>query len=110
METTEAIPADHQDHRTSETCEREASDDSPTRLSSSGTGTRRIGEAGEAFLFDEIRYLFYISNDDKSVTSEQIVFSCNKRCDQENLTQAPQLGGKSLAAKIFCCVFGIVFS
>lgn len=29
--------------------------------------------------------LFYISNDAKSVTLEQIVFSCNKRCDRENL-------------------------
>jgi hypothetical protein len=55
-------------------------------------------EQGEAVLFDEIRYLFYISNDDKSVTSEQIVFSCNKRCDQENLIAQLKSGVRSLCA------------
>lgn len=55
-------------------------------------------ERGEAVLFDEIRYLFYISNDDKSVTSEQIVFSCNKRCDQENLIAQLKSGVRSLCA------------
>ncbi|HQX53407.1 MAG TPA: hypothetical protein PLR25_26035 [Planctomycetaceae bacterium] len=39
-------------------------------------------EQGETALFDDIRYFFYISNDDKSVTPEQIDFNCNKRCDQ----------------------------
>lgn len=55
-------------------------------------------EQGESVLFDEIRYLFYISNDDKSVTAEQIVFHCNKRCDQENLIAQLKSGVRSLCA------------
>ena len=39
-----------------------------------------------------------ISNDDKSVTPEQIVFSCNKRCDQENLIAQLKSGVRSLCA------------
>jgi hypothetical protein len=55
-------------------------------------------EQGETALFDEIRYFFYISNDDKSVTPEQIVFNCNKRCDQENLIAQLKSGVRSLCA------------
>ncbi len=55
-------------------------------------------EQGETALFDEIRYFFYISNDAKSVTPEQIVFSCNKRCDQENLIAQLKSGVRSLCA------------
>lgn len=55
-------------------------------------------EKGDAVLFDEIRYLFYISNDAKSVTPEQIVFTCNKRCDQENLIAQLKSGVRSLCA------------
>ena len=39
---------------------------------------------GEHRLFDEVRYVFYITNDRMS-TSAEIVFSCNARCNQENL-------------------------
>ena len=53
-------------------------------------------EQGDSVLFDEIRYLFYISNDAESVTPEQIVFSCNKRCDQENLIAQLKSGVRSL--------------
>lgn len=55
-------------------------------------------EQGETALFDEIRYLFYISNDDMSVTAEQIVFNCSKRCDQENLIAQLKSGIRSLCA------------
>ena len=55
-------------------------------------------EQGEQALFDEIRYFFYISNDDESVTAEQIVFSCNQRCDQENLIAQLKSGVRSLCA------------
>lgn len=41
-------------------------------------------EKGEQRLFDEIRYFFYITNDRESAPTE-VVFSCNDRCDQENL-------------------------
>ena len=41
---------------------------------------------GEHRLFDEVRYFFYITNDRMS-TSAEIVFSCNARCNQENLIE-----------------------
>lgn len=41
-------------------------------------------EQGQEKLFDEYRYFFYITNDRKR-TLEEIVFSANERCDQENL-------------------------
>lgn len=41
-------------------------------------------EQGQAQLFDEVRYLFYITND-RQAQASQIVFEANKRCDQENL-------------------------
>ena len=55
-------------------------------------------ELGHSVLFDEIRYLFYISNDPPSVTPEQVVFNCNKRCDQENLIAQLKSGVRSLCA------------
>lgn len=41
-------------------------------------------ERGEQHLFDDIRYFFYITNIPEMSTSE-VVFFCNDRCDQENL-------------------------
>jgi hypothetical protein len=41
-------------------------------------------EQGQEKLFDEYRYFFYITND-RASTAEQIVFTANDRCDQENL-------------------------
>ena len=41
-------------------------------------------DKGQMRLFEEYRYLFYITNDRK-MTSEEVVFSANDRCDQENL-------------------------
>jgi len=41
-------------------------------------------EKGEDRLFDEIRYLFYITNDWTAPVAE-VVFRANKRCDQENV-------------------------
>jgi hypothetical protein len=35
-------------------------------------------------LFEEYRYFFYITND-RVTPADQIVFSANDRCDQENL-------------------------
>ncbi|MFM8844211.1 MAG: IS1380 family transposase, partial [Actinomycetota bacterium] len=55
-------------------------------------------EQGQSVLFDEIRYLFYIRNDPPSVTPEQVVFNCNKRCDQENLIAQLKSGVRSLCA------------
>ncbi len=41
-------------------------------------------EKGESVLFDDIRYFFYITNK-CSEKREEIIFSANKRCDQENI-------------------------
>lgn len=57
-------------------------------------------EKGEVRLFDEIRYFFYISNDPPSVGQEQVVFNCNKRCNQENLIAQLKSGVRSLCAPV----------
>ena len=57
-------------------------------------------EQGEARLLDEIRYLFYITNEASSVPSEDIVFGCNDRCDQENLIAQLSGGVRSLCAPV----------
>ena len=43
-------------------------------------------EQGGVWLYDEYRYFFYITND-WTKTLEEIVFSANDRCHQENLIQ-----------------------
>jgi DDE family transposase len=45
---------------------------------------------GEKLLFDQVVYFFYITNDGVS-EADEIVFSANDRCDQENVLA--QLGG-----------------
>ena len=46
---------------------------------------KRLGvDQGQMRLFEEYRYLFYITND-HTRTAEEIVFAANDRCDQENL-------------------------
>ena len=57
-------------------------------------------EQGDIRLIDEIRYFFYISNDLPSVSSEEIVFGCNDRCDQENLIAQLSGGVRSLCAPV----------
>lgn len=56
-------------------------------------------EKGEAVLFDEIRYLFYITND-RGRSREAIVFGCNDRCDQENLIAHLASGVRALKAPV----------
>jgi len=46
---------------------------------------KRLGtDQGQLRLFEEYRYFFYITND-RDKTAEEVVFSANDRCDQENL-------------------------
>jgi hypothetical protein len=46
---------------------------------------KRLGtDQGQQRLFEEYRYYFYITND-RETPAEEIVFSANDRCDQENL-------------------------
>jgi hypothetical protein len=52
-------------------------------------------ERGEERLFEEYRYFFYITND-RAGTAEQIIFSANDRCDQENLIEQHKNGVHAL--------------
>ena len=56
-------------------------------------------EKGEVALFDEIRYFFYITNDWVS-EAEEIVFSANARCNQENLLSQLHSGVRALSAPV----------
>lgn len=56
-------------------------------------------EKGEQRLFDELRYFFYITNDRES-TPDEVVFSCNDRCDQENLIAQLSGGVRALRAPV----------
>jgi hypothetical protein len=56
-------------------------------------------EQGDARLFDEIRYFFYITND-RDASAAEIVFGCNDRCDQENLIAQLSGGVRALAAPV----------
>lgn len=52
-------------------------------------------EKGQEKLFEEYRYLFYITND-RTSTPQQVVLQCNRRCDQENLIEQLKNGVKSM--------------
>jgi DDE family transposase len=54
-------------------------------------------EKGAAVLFDDIRYFFYITNDqEKSKSKQEIVFFANGRCNQENLIGQMKSGVNAL--------------
>ncbi len=52
-------------------------------------------ERGEQVLFDDIRYFFYITNDQTSSTAH-IVWQANQRCNQENLIEQLKNGVPAL--------------
>ncbi len=54
---------------------------------------------GQLRLFEEYRYFFYITNDRK-MTAEEVVFSANDRCDQENLIAQLKGGVQALKAPV----------
>jgi hypothetical protein len=56
-------------------------------------------EKGELALFDEIRYFFYITNDRKMTTAE-VVYESNQRCNQENLIEQLKNGARALHAPV----------
>jgi hypothetical protein len=56
-------------------------------------------EQGEARLFDEMRYFFYITNDLQS-TADEIVFGANDRSHQENLLAQLHGGCRALRAPV----------
>jgi len=54
---------------------------------------------GQLRLFEEYRYFFYITND-RTMTAEEVVFSANDRCDQENLIAQLKGGVHALKAPV----------
>jgi len=56
-------------------------------------------EKGEKVLFDTVVYFFYLTNDWVS-EAEEIVFSANDRCDQENLLAQLAGGVRALRAPV----------
>jgi hypothetical protein len=61
---------------------------------------KRVGvDKGQLRLFEEYRYCFYITNDRK-LTAEEVVFSANDRCDQENLIAQLKSGVRALTTPV----------
>jgi hypothetical protein len=61
---------------------------------------KRLGtDQGQMRLFEEYRYFFYITND-RVTPAEQIVFSANDRCDQENLIAQLKSGVHALTTPV----------
>ena len=56
-------------------------------------------DVGQLRLFDESRYFFYITND-WVTPAEEIVFSANERCDQENLIAQLKSGVHALTTPV----------
>ena len=52
-------------------------------------------ERGEAVLFDDVRYFFYITND-REAASHEVVFLANARCNQENLIEQLKNGVRAM--------------
>ena len=56
-------------------------------------------EKGQAHLFDEVRYFFYITND-WALSAEEVIFEANDRCNQENLLAQLAGGVRALSAPV----------
>jgi hypothetical protein len=56
-------------------------------------------EKGEKWLFDDIRYFFYITND-WELPAAEVVFQANDRCHQENLLAQLHGGVRALRAPV----------
>ena len=56
-------------------------------------------EKGEAVLFPEVRYFFYLTND-RAWAPAEVVFEANGRCDQENLLAQLHGGVRALQAPV----------
>jgi len=52
-------------------------------------------EAGQQKLYEEYAYFFYITND-RAASAEQVVFTANDRCDQENLIEQLKNGVRAM--------------
>jgi hypothetical protein len=56
-------------------------------------------EKGDEVLFDDIRYFFYITNERKR-PGDEIVFSANDRCNQENLIEQLKNGVRAMSMPV----------
>ena len=56
-------------------------------------------DQGQMRLFEEYRYYFYITND-RAMSAEDVVFSANDRCDQENLIAQLHSGVHALTTPV----------
>jgi hypothetical protein len=52
-------------------------------------------ERGEQVLFDDLRYFFYITND-QATSATEVVFLANQRCNQENLIEQLKNGVRAM--------------
>jgi hypothetical protein len=52
-------------------------------------------EKGQLFLWEDIRYFFYITNI-KELSPTEVVYFCNDRCNQENLLEQLKNGLKAM--------------
>lgn len=61
---------------------------------------KRLGiDKGQMRLFEEYRSFFYITND-RDLSAEEVVFSANDRCDQENLIAQLKSGVHALTTPV----------
>jgi hypothetical protein len=60
---------------------------------------RLATDEGQMRLFEEYRYFFYITND-RDMPAEEVVFSANDRCDQENLIAQLKSGVHALTTPV----------
>jgi hypothetical protein len=61
---------------------------------------KKLGiDEGQMRMFEEYRYFFYITND-REMTAEDVVFSANERCNQENLIAQLANGVHALKAPV----------
>jgi hypothetical protein len=60
---------------------------------------RLATDQGQMRLFEEYRYFFYITND-REMPAEDVVFSANDRCDQENLIAQLKSGVHALTTPV----------
>lgn len=56
-------------------------------------------ERGEHVLFDDVRYFFYVTNDN-DMPAEHVVKNANQRCNQENLIAQLKSGVRALHAPV----------
>jgi hypothetical protein len=57
-------------------------------------------EKGEAVLFDDVRYFFYITND-PTMSAEEVVYQANDRCNQENLIEQLKNGVNAMRVPVY---------